>query len=216
MCNYVHCQGKAEKNPLLWRCSGSFGFSQERLFSRNSTRKPLNLINNRFLQKPLVNPFVFRMPPVCTLLIWVLIVFWGCPKNPIFETSPTPYRRLWALRARSVLGSVRENVPENRGVRESVQGSVSGIWEQQWWLPRTHIGSVSLVLKAELTSRCVPSGATHCLWYVEQGDSQTWQTNDTVTPEVAGKVTTLLHIQRTQDQEKTLSGHERACNGVRI
>ena len=29
--------------------------------------------------------------------------------------------RLWALRARSVLGSVRESVPENRGVRESVQ-----------------------------------------------------------------------------------------------
>ena len=50
----------------------------------------------------------------------------SCFCEPCLETSPTPYRRLRALRARSVPGSVRESVPENQGVRESVRGSVSG------------------------------------------------------------------------------------------
>ena len=47
-----------------------FWFSQDRLFSRNPTRKPLNLINPRFLQTPLVKPPVFTMHLVCTLLIF--------------------------------------------------------------------------------------------------------------------------------------------------
>ena len=33
-------KGEAQKSPLFWRFSGSFWFSQERLFSWNSTRKP--------------------------------------------------------------------------------------------------------------------------------------------------------------------------------
>ena len=44
--------------------------SQECLFCRNSTRRPLNLIaNHQFLQTPLVNPLVFTMPLACTRLI---------------------------------------------------------------------------------------------------------------------------------------------------
>ena len=39
-------KGEAQKNPLFWRFSGGFWFSQERLFSRNSKRKPLNLITS--------------------------------------------------------------------------------------------------------------------------------------------------------------------------
>ena len=39
-------KGEAQKNPLFWRFSGGFRFSQDRLFSRNSTRKPLNLIKS--------------------------------------------------------------------------------------------------------------------------------------------------------------------------
>ena len=35
---------EAQKSQLFWRFSGGFCFSQERLFSRNSTRKLLNLI----------------------------------------------------------------------------------------------------------------------------------------------------------------------------
>ena len=62
-------KGEAQKSPLFWRFSGGFWFSQDRLFSRNSTRNPLNLIKNpRFLQTPLVNPLVFTMHLVCTLL----------------------------------------------------------------------------------------------------------------------------------------------------
>ena len=37
-------RGEAQKSPLFWRFSGGFWFSQDRLFSRNPTRKPLNLI----------------------------------------------------------------------------------------------------------------------------------------------------------------------------
>ena len=47
-------KGEAQKSPLFWRFSGSFCFSLDRLFSRNSTRKPLNLINPQFLETPLV------------------------------------------------------------------------------------------------------------------------------------------------------------------
>ena len=62
-------KGEAQKNPLFWRFSGSFWFSQDRLFSRNSTRNPLNLIKSPILQTPLVNPLVFTIHLVCTLLI---------------------------------------------------------------------------------------------------------------------------------------------------
>ena len=63
-------KGEAQKSPLFWRFSGGLWFSQDRLFFRNSTRKPLNLINPRFLQTSLVNPLVFTMHVVCTLLIF--------------------------------------------------------------------------------------------------------------------------------------------------
>ena len=33
-------KGEAQKSPLFWRFSGGFGFSQNRLLFRNSTRKP--------------------------------------------------------------------------------------------------------------------------------------------------------------------------------
>ena len=68
-------KGEAQKSPLFWRFLGGFWFSQDRLFSRNSTRNPLNLINPRFLQTPLVKPLVFTMHLVCTLLRG--IYFWA-------------------------------------------------------------------------------------------------------------------------------------------
>ena len=37
-------EGEAQKSQLFWRFSEGVCFSQDRLFSRNSTRKPLNLI----------------------------------------------------------------------------------------------------------------------------------------------------------------------------
>ena len=39
-------KGEALKSPLFWRFSRGCWFSQDRLFSRNSTRKPLNLIKS--------------------------------------------------------------------------------------------------------------------------------------------------------------------------
>ena len=39
-------KGEAQKSPLFWRFSGGPWFSQDRLFSRNSTRKPLHLIKS--------------------------------------------------------------------------------------------------------------------------------------------------------------------------
>ena len=49
-------KGEAQKSPLFWRFSGGFWFSQDRLLSRNSTRKPLNLIikiPDFYYQRPL-------------------------------------------------------------------------------------------------------------------------------------------------------------------
>ena len=69
--------------------------------------------------------FPFRF---ADLLMWqIAITVASYCLYPMLETSPTPYRRLWALRARSVPWSVRESVPENQGVRGSVRGSVSGV-----------------------------------------------------------------------------------------
>ena len=44
----TRCIGKceAQKSPLFWQFSGGLWFSQERLFSRHSTRKPLSLIKS--------------------------------------------------------------------------------------------------------------------------------------------------------------------------
>ena len=58
-------KGEAQKSPLFlaifW---GLFDFLRIAWFSRNSTRKPLNLIKiPRFLQAPLVNPLVFYNAP---------------------------------------------------------------------------------------------------------------------------------------------------------
>ena len=57
-------KGEAQTSPLFWR------FSRERLFSRNSTRKPLNLIKSpTFTNTPCKSTLVFAMHLVCTLLI---------------------------------------------------------------------------------------------------------------------------------------------------
>ena len=61
-------KGEAQKSPLFWRFSGGFWFSQDRLLCRNSKRKPLNLVKSPILRTPLVNPLVFTMHLVCTLL----------------------------------------------------------------------------------------------------------------------------------------------------
>ena len=75
-------KGEAQKSPLFWWFSGGFWFSQDRLFSRNSTRKPLNLIKDpRFLQTPLVKPLVFTMHTVdylkLTFRLLLRLRVWG-------------------------------------------------------------------------------------------------------------------------------------------
>ena len=44
-------KGEAQKSPLFWRFSGGFRFSQDRLFFRNSTRNPSNLIKSLIFYK---------------------------------------------------------------------------------------------------------------------------------------------------------------------
>ena len=98
----MHCKGEAQKSLLFLRFSGGFCFSQDRLFSRNSTRKPLNLKKSPFLQTPLVKPPVFTMHLVCTLLIRAhffpetqIFFFFGTP--PLWRRSYEFYGRRWAL-----------------------------------------------------------------------------------------------------------------------
>ena len=66
----MHCKRRGSgKSTFLTIFCVFFFFSLERLFSKNSTRKPVHLIkHHRFLQTNLVNPLVTTMPLVCTLL----------------------------------------------------------------------------------------------------------------------------------------------------
>ena len=61
-------KGKAQKSPLFWRSSGSFWFSQDRLLSRNSTRKPLNLIKSpSFTNAPCTSTCLYNAPSMHTV-----------------------------------------------------------------------------------------------------------------------------------------------------
>ena len=65
-------KGEAQKSPLFWRFSGGLWFSQERLFSRNSTRKPLNLIKSPFfLQTPCKSTCLYRAPSLHTVDVFL-------------------------------------------------------------------------------------------------------------------------------------------------
>ena len=61
-------KGEAQKSPLFWRFSGGFWFSQDRLVSRNSTRKPLNLIESPiFTNAPCKTACLYNAPSMHTL-----------------------------------------------------------------------------------------------------------------------------------------------------
>ena len=61
-------KGEAQKNPLFWRFSGGFWFSQDRLLSRNSTRKPLNLIKSPILTNaPCKTACLYNAPSMQTV-----------------------------------------------------------------------------------------------------------------------------------------------------
>ena len=63
-------KGEAQKSPLFWRFSGGFWFSQDRLFSRNSTRKPLKLIKSPiFTNTPCKSSFLYNAPSMHTVEI---------------------------------------------------------------------------------------------------------------------------------------------------
>ena len=61
-------KGEAQKSPLFWRYSGGFLISQDRLFSRNSTRKPLNLIKSPiFTNTPCKSTCLYNAPSMHTV-----------------------------------------------------------------------------------------------------------------------------------------------------
>ena len=60
-------KGEAQKSPLFWRFSGGFWFSQDRLFSRNSPSKPLNLIKCPiFTNTPCKSTCLYNAPSMHT------------------------------------------------------------------------------------------------------------------------------------------------------
>ena len=61
-------EGEAQKSPLFRRFSGGFGFSQDRQFSGNSTRKPLNLIKSLiFTNDPCKPTCLYNAPNMHTV-----------------------------------------------------------------------------------------------------------------------------------------------------
>ena len=61
-------KGEAQKSPLLWRFSGGFSFSQDRLFSRSATRRPLNWIKSLiFTNTPCKPTCLYNAPSMHTV-----------------------------------------------------------------------------------------------------------------------------------------------------
>ena len=61
-------KGEAQKSPLFWRFSGGFWFSEDRLFSRNSPRKPLNLVKSPiFTNAPCKTACLYNAPSMHTV-----------------------------------------------------------------------------------------------------------------------------------------------------
>ena len=74
---------------FFWRFSGGFWFSQDHLFSRNSTRKPLNLIKSPiFTNTPCKSTCLYNAPSMHTvdqiLRIKSCDIF-GCQIRPFFR-----------------------------------------------------------------------------------------------------------------------------------
>ena len=82
-------KGEAQKSQLFWRFSGGFWSSEERLFCKNSTRQPSNLIRSPiFTNTSCKSSFLYNAPSVHTVqTFWRLL---GVPGpdalGDIFET----------------------------------------------------------------------------------------------------------------------------------
>ena len=98
----VHCKNEAQKSPLFWRFSGGLWFSQDRLCSRNSTRKPLNLIKSRiFTNAPCKTACLYNAPSMHTLedifrgpFSWWSVVRRSFAQGLLAWTSQLPLPRL--------------------------------------------------------------------------------------------------------------------------
>ena len=105
-------KGEAQKSPRFWRFSAGFCFSQDRLFSRNSTRKPLNLVKSPiFTNAPCKTACLYNAPSMHTLelskrvlleplsaqVVMLVTEFrrplshWGNPKQPMKLQQPRNY-----------------------------------------------------------------------------------------------------------------------------
>ena len=95
-------KGEAQKSLLFWRFSGGFWFSQDRLFSRNSTGKPLNLIKSPiFTNAPCKTTCLYNAPSMHTVDLWeVLHMIWDR-----FALSKSQERRLFRERMRRNISS---------------------------------------------------------------------------------------------------------------
>ena len=96
-------KGEAQKSPLFWRFSGGFCFSQDRLFSRNSTRKPLNLIKSP----------IFRNAPCKTACLY---------NAPSMHTADKLFGQLWDIPAQS------RDVPPKKFGFPGLRGTYRTFW----------------------------------------------------------------------------------------
>ena len=85
-------KGEAQKSNLFWRFSGCFWFSQERLFARNSTRKPLHLIKSPiFTNTPCKSTSLHNAPSVHNVDAKRMLPYFEDPyRTPRPTESPNP------------------------------------------------------------------------------------------------------------------------------
>ena len=100
-------KAEAQKSPLFWRFSGGFDFSQDRLFSRNSTRKPLNLVKSPIFTNAPCKTTCLYNALVCTLLIGHFLVAFSDFRGP--KTHPKSRNTKKTPRSRELFRKVRAN-----------------------------------------------------------------------------------------------------------
>ena len=169
-------KGEAQKSPLFWRFSGSFWFSQERVFSRSSTRKPLNLIKSSiFTNTPCKHTCLYNAPSMHT-------VDSGGSQKSMFGLKMTFSGFPVAGLCRGSGGLQRKNAKSSQGrMSKNLQGIVfQGVlkWmDLRWQGPKRRFSQ-----KTTNLWRLTPSLRSPNRWRIQIPPASNWNRSDLKSP----------------------------------